>query len=198
MNLIQAYIALVLIIMILSSVLYKVNVFSQIAEYTFVATGIANVVVLAINSINNTAFKPFMGGNTILLIPLIIGALVFGRFVKKSQGVGLWPVAFTVGAGAAVAFRGSLEASVLTQITQTIIKITDINNLILFLILVLTSFYFIYSFDKTKGPMPKIAMITRYVMMIGFGATFANAAMGRIGRLVGFIQQMLIDLGLPV
>lgn len=193
-----AYMAFLCMVAVFSSALYKVNTLSKWAEYTLVATNLANIVVIGAKTIQSKGIDPMLTGNYMLIIPLLIGVLCFTRFSKQYSYLNKWPIAIIVGVGCGVAFRGNVQSAVLNQLTATITSINNINGMLILLMMVSTLSYFFFTYNKTSGPLSTLSKIGRYVMMASFGAQFANIALGRFSRLTGLLIAILKGIGLPV
>lgn len=198
MTLLEGYISLLFVLMILSSVVYKVNIFSKFASHTMLAVGISNLTIMAIMAIKDKILGPLLSGEVTLIIPLMLGILVLTQFYKPTSWLSRIPIAFSLGVSTGIAFRGRLESYVIKQITATIGSISDVSTVIILVIVVLVSYYFLFTVDKQKGNLKEVTKIARLLIMMGFGALFASMILGRMGRLVGVFIEVLQNAGVPV
>ncbi len=124
------------------------------------------------------------------LVPLILGGMLFLRFVPKVGWLSQWPLAFVVGTFAGLRLVLFLDADFVSQIRNTLLPLIVLVDgrfefwltlrnwgIILSLLSCLT--YFFFSFEH-KGIVGRVARVGVWVLMIAFGASFAFTVMGRI------------------
>ena len=141
-------------------------------------------------------FKPLIEGNYILIIPIIMGFLLFIRFVKPAHRmIGLYPsvmlLAFTLGQ----TVSGNLIAMVYSQMIATMqIKTTGspltIFNSIFGLVTVLASMIYFVVTVEHKGPLGIVARIGRFLVMASLGVAFGSFLMSRIGMVAGKVNYL--------
>lgn len=185
-------------IMVFSVPLFKVNFFSRLAERTLVAVAISNLIVISIQAIMAKGIQPILNGNTILIIPVIFGALTLTRLYKKTEWIGMLPVVTTIGIITGVAFTGVIQPQIIDQISATMFVGFDIYKILIFIVAIICSTYFLFTLNKEKQPLKTSTKLARYLIMIGLGAFFANTVASRIGNLSGMIIEILEKLGLSV
>lgn len=148
------------------------------------------------------------------LVPLVLGVIIFFRFVPKMEWLAAWPLAFVVGTTAGLKLIVFLEADFIGQIRNTMMPLLvfaadqqngvtldisrSIKNTLLVLGVLASLTYFYFSVEH-KGVIRQIARCGIWVLMITFGSSFAFTVMGRItlltvrlefllGRWLGFID----------
>lgn len=185
------------------SFLLRENPFYRTAEHLFVglAAGIGifygyeTIVVNAWNPI----FKPVEGeaSKWLMIVPLVLGVLLYTRFLPKGKWISRIPLGFVVGVGSALAIRGVIGASFMDQIVATMrtplwgtMTKFGVDSLLFVLGVLGTLIYFFFSREQT-GPLKYGASIGKWVMMIAFGAAFGNTVMARVSLLVGRIYFLL-------
>ncbi len=90
------------------SFLWKENRLYRAVEHIFVGIGAGYSVAMGYNNIIGKAWDPITKkGQFYLIIPVLMGVLLFARFVKSISWASRIPLAFIVGMGAAVALRGA-------------------------------------------------------------------------------------------
>src|SRR5208283_801539 len=111
----------ILMIMAMSFV-FKHTVISKTVINLFVGLTVGYSLVIAINNIiyRGILLVPSSPANVLWLI---VGALILTRFSKKFFYFSRWPVAVLIGIGTAVTLRGSMGASLLSQIAATALPI---------------------------------------------------------------------------
>jgi len=212
MNVLWTWIAAALTLMILSF-LYKDNPFYKIAEHLFV--GVAAGYGLAVEYYN--VFKPNLqdpllaGKDFYLLFPLILGLLMFTRFIPKIAWVSRWPMAYMVGIYSGMAVIGFTEGDLMRQVEASIVPpisteafsqfgsnpgvLTLLNifaNPVIVFGLICILLYFFFSLEH-KGVAGNFARIGTGLLMVGFGAGYGYTVMTRFALLIDRFYFLLSD-----
>jgi hypothetical protein len=103
------------------------------------------------------------------------------------------PLALMVGTGIGIGVRGQMHGTILKQLLANIntlgpgMDITSaINGLIIVLGSLLVIYYFVFTYSVSRtGTAGLLSTLARYVLMITFGASFANVVMTRTSYLSG-------------
>ncbi len=186
------------------SQLYKHNPFYRFVEYTFVGVAVGHGAVLAYKNVVSTVYVPMTTrGEFLLLIPLILGLLIWTRIIPKYGWISRWPMAVIVATGTAIAVRGAVKTQIYDQIIGTLQlgivqrdMMANLNNFIIIVTVFCTISYFIY-FKEHRGALGVAAKIGRITMMATFGNTVAWAFAGRLNPLIAQFQVLLLSwLGL--
>jgi hypothetical protein len=138
-----------------------------------------------------------------ILIPVVLGLLMFTRFVPKYAWMSRVALALYIGFGAGASIPANMQSYILRQIDATIRPFLNIdsfwslvNALIVLVGLISTLFYFFFSKEQ-KGAFGKITRLGTFYLMIFFGATFGYTVMARISLLIGRLTFLMKDwLGL--
>ncbi len=137
------------------------------------------------------------------IVPLVLGAMLLWRLAPKGTWISRWPLAFIIGTTAGLKLVSFLQADFLSQIRASIkpLLVVDANGSIVWLdsissTLLLVSMlaaltYFFFSWEH-KGVFGKVSRVGVLVLMITFGAAFANTVMARIA-LLGIRFEFLFD-----
>ncbi len=143
------------------------------------------------------------------LVPVVLGCLVFCRWVPKIAWLGRWPLAFVVGTTAGLKLILFLDADFVSQIRSTILPLiaftTDastkvrafdwkqsVQNVVLVAGVLSSLTYFYFSVEH-KGLVGRVSRAGVWVLMITFGASFALTVMGRITLLTMRLQFLFGD-----
>jgi len=170
------------------SFLWKENRLYRAAEHIFVGIGAGYSLAMGYTNIVGKAWDPITKkGQFYLIIPVLMGVLLFARFIKSISWASRIPLAFIVGMGAAVALRGAIEQQFVKQIQATMIPLNTVNNAIVVFGTVGVLSYFFFTFPKNRA-LSVSTNIGRWIMMITFGAAFGNGVMGRISLSIGVMQ----------
>jgi len=132
-----------------------------------------------------------------LVIPGILGILIFGRFFRGYQWLSRWPIAFVMGLGAGLSIPRSIQSLVLKQMHGTMQPVWPLtgggfDNLLLIVGVICTLAYFYFSLPH-RGVMGGLSRVGIWFLMIGFGAGFGNTVMARISLLIGRLEFLLYE-----
>lgn len=181
------------------SFLYKDNPVYRMAEHLLIGLSIGYALVIYWQTtLMDILFKPlFLDGKLALIIPLVLGLLMFSRFSSRISWLSRIPIALMIGAGAGVAIPAMLYARTLKQVSASIMPLYDatgfhIEVVVVAVGLLSTLAYFFFSREH-KGIMGKVAGVGTYFLMIFFGATFGYTVMSRMSTFIGRIDFLLTD-----
>ena len=174
----------------LISFLFKENPLYRIIENLYVGVSAGYALTVGYNNIKNLAVKPMLEGKYSLLIPIILGVMLYARYVKRYAWISKIPLGLLMGIGTGLAIRGLILSQVVNQIKACFIPLNSFDNIFMVVGTLIVLFYFFFSFEH-KGTTGNIAKVGRWVMMIGFGASFAGTATGRISLFIGRLQYLL-------
>jgi hypothetical protein len=188
----------------------KLNLFFKFAESTVVGGAIGYTLVLAVaKNFESLAYNKIMRGDLILIIPVILGLLIYARFSKNYGYLARIPVAFIVGSGLAVASYGIISTNImsnnLTAVTNYIFinkdPFTAFTNILNMVALITAIYYFYFTGGKRQETQPFtwINKLGRYSIMIYMGANFGNVILSRNSLIIGRLQFLLYQwLGLSL
>lgn len=185
------------------SFLYKDNPVYKFCEHLFVGVSAGYYVVLTmISSVWPNMIQPLFwhfpeGRNFLLIIPLVLGILLFSRFFPRGDWLSRWPIAFILGVYPALRITGFAQGDLVEQVHGTILPLwvrgdagTTINNLLLVGGLVTTLIFFFFS-KEHKGALGGSAKVGIYFLMISFGASYGYTVMARVSLLIGRVMFLL-------
>ena len=195
------------------SFLYADTPLYKIAEHLFVGISAAyGAVILYYNGFLPKVYEPLKqplatpeGGlpNYLVIIPVLLGLMIFGRFFRGYQWTARWPIAFVVGFGAGAAIPVTFQANILKQTHGTIEPFMpavysafpwpdQLGAWVLALGVVTTLAYFYFSAPH-QGWLGKCSKLGLWFLMVAFGAAFGNTVMARVALLIGRVQFLLYD-----
>lgn len=180
--------SLIVMLMIFSA-LYKESIIYRIVVAIWLGAGIAYLSMEGANSLWTRLLRPLIAGtNYLLILPLIFAALLFLSLVPKLSFISRYPSAFTLGANVGLAVAGA----VITQIyRQTTAAVNTPSLAIMTVWVVFIIMYFTMTI-KHEGPAGRtvgyISRIGRWMLMVSFGAMFANYGIARFSQLISRIQ----------
>ena len=185
----------------LFSFLYRDNPFYKFAEHIFAGLSAGYYFGLIWHSvIIQQMIDPMLqNGRWWLIIPGMLGVLMFSRFSKNYHWISRISLAFVMGNTAGIFILSELHGKVLPQIKSTMLPL-NMNNgfsgLLLALVVivgVLSTLIFFYFSKEHKGVLGGVAKVGIWMIMISFGAHFGYTVMGRISLLIGQVQFLIDD-----
>jgi hypothetical protein len=138
--------------------------------------------------------------NLYLVIPLVLGLLLFTKLRADWASLGNLTIAFLFGVGGALALGGALDGTLLPQLNATVVPLDSLENILLVLgtIGALLSFRFIQPQKRSDArALDTLARgwgyFGRWFVMVAFGAIFASTAVSRVSILVNRVYFLLHD-----
>ena len=191
------------------SFLYRDNPVYKFCEHLFVGVSAGYYVVLTMTSsvypnMVHPLFTDFGSDrHYLLLIPLVLGVMLFSRFFPRGDWLSRWPIAFILGVYPALRITGFGQGDLVEQVHGSILPLWipgdpsgSIGNILLVVGLLCTLIFFFFSKEHT-GAMGGAARIGIYFLMVSFGASYGYTVMARVSLLIGRVMFLLDDwLGL--
>jgi len=175
------------------SYLWKNNPVFTLAEHLFVALTTGHLIVTAYFNIKEMAITPLIKGSVLWIVPIVLGILLYARFWKNLALYSRMPIAFLVGVGASLSVQGQVDASLVRQVTSTILPLNNINNILVVIGTVTSVTFFFFTVKAAKGPLASIGTIGRWMLMVAFGAAYGNTVMGRMSLIIGRFGFLMRD-----
>ena len=185
----------------LFSFLYQDNPFYRFAENIFAGLTAGYQVGLIWDTvIIQKLWDPMIGsGEWWLLLPGILGMLMFSRFFPKISWMSRVSLAVVMGITSGVFLTTQLHGFVLPQMQSTMqsfVRADSFATMLLAVIIALgvisTLIYFYFSHEHV-GMLGVTAKLGIWFIMISFGAHFGYTVMGRVSLLIGRTQFLLED-----
>lgn len=180
------------------SFLWKENRFFRAFQNLYVGLAAGYSLVVAFNNVKRQAWGPLTGkGEYALLVPMVLGLLLFTRLSRRYSWVARYPMAFLMGIGAALSMK-AIESDFVRQIQASIITWSGkglggtFNNLVLSLGTAFALVYFFFTFKPNKVT-EATGRLGRWVLMLCFGAAFGSAVQGRLSLVISQMQFLLRD-----
>ena len=180
------------------SFLYGDDPVYKMAETLLVGVSMGYVLVITwTNTLMAVLFKPlFVESQFWLILPLIFGLFMFGRFHKSTSFLSRYSMAVLIGSGAGVAIPAMLGARTLRQMTATVEMVQGDSFFMIFSGLVVvvglfTTLSYFYFSREHEGIMGRSARVGTYFLMIFFGTTFGYTVMSRGSTFIGRMDFLL-------
>ena len=166
-----------IMLLILISFLFKDWPGWRWLEHMIIGCAAGVLVTTNYTSIRTMAIVPAMGGNYLNLIPIILGLLLYARFIPAYRWVARYGFLWIVAGGCGLIIGGTLQGNIIPQMiaSGTIVGATafdTVNNFLVFVVFLTTFSYFIFTKEQ-KGALGVSARLGRIFMMIGFGLAFS-------------------------
>jgi len=173
------------------SYLFKENRFYTAIEHLYVGVAAGYTVALGFDNVVLKVWQPVAGGQWWVVIPAIIGLMLFSVYIKAGQYRWLrrFPIAFITGTGAGITVRTAIDQQFVKQIQSSILPLTSVDNVLIAVGVTAVLAYFFFTFKQTPA-LKGTSTVGRWVIMITFGAAFGNAIQGRISLLIGQVQYL--------
>ena len=186
----------VLMLMIYSYPLYKENPAYRFAEHLYIAVMLAVSLTVNFSNVMRMCITPMMQGNITMIVPLVMGLMIYAMLIPEYRWVSRYPIALLVGAGFGLGIRGSIGPNIQDAIVSTITRPTDggamawINFLYIAVGLVCSTLYFMLTYEHS-GALQVPTRVGRLFIMVALGAYFGNTVLFRFTMLTGRAQFFL-------
>jgi hypothetical protein len=178
----------------------KQNVAFRFAQSTVLGISIGYIIVLVfVKQLNSLAISKIATGNIIYIIPIILGLLMYSKFVPQYRYLARIPIAWVVALGLGLGARGTLQSNILIQIMSTaklpivgVDLFTSFSNIVYIISLVSTIVFFFFTLNpKMQQTLKPVSTLGRYFLMVFFGITFGSTFMSRVTLIVGVVSMLL-------
>lgn len=167
-------------------------------EHVYVGFTAAQAIILGWQNIRDGVVKPLQKGQWLLVIPLVLGLLLYARFSRKLGYLARLPMAFMMGVVAGVTITGVIVAQFVTQVRATMLPLINVNNVVMVVGTASTLAFFLFiPLGKQTGngssltPMTVMGNLGRATMMAAFGSSYGFIVMSRLSYLVARLQFLL-------
>src|SRR5262249_33214550 len=137
-----------------------------------------------------------------LLIPGLLGMLLFTRFIGKIGWISRLSLALIIGVFAGIKTTGFAQSDLVAQVQGSLQPLWTGDlwgsvNAILFTVGMLPSLLFFFYSREHRGALGVASRLGIFFLMVSFGAGYGYTVMSRVSLLIGRFQFMLEDwLGL--
>jgi hypothetical protein len=180
------------------SFLWKRNPLSQFATSTVIGAAVAHTTLMAIQNINKVAISGLTGGNFVYILPIVLGLLLYSRFVKNYEYLSRYGMAVLIGTFVGVNLGPEIVARFINQIKGSITPLfssdplTTINSILIVVLTFSTVVYFIFDRALLPGenihsPLQKIG---RLALSISLGYYLGNTFMTRFAFVLNRLQYL--------
>lgn len=177
------------------SYLVKENPWYRLAEHTFVAFSVAHSVTMSYHETFKVYKQAYIVENGWWWFWLFfaVGLLYYTRYgPAKYQWLSRYPISISIGWGLGSSLARAARPY-LVQIVDTMRPWDSIENFLFFIMFVAVLMYFFFTIGSKTKVVPLGGRIGRWIMMVGFGASFGNTIGGRISLFLARLQFLLVD-----
>ena len=195
------YIGRILVIFLLTSLYGKATPFHTFAISLLQAVAVAYLVVYCAGAIYNNFLQIFQG-QLLNIIGIILGLMLFFRFIPGYSFLSRIPVAFSAGTLLGLTLRtvvftdiiGFIKASIAPLFTPGDVYVNFVNiSTVVFTITILL--VFIYTFPSTtKGPLRTVGKLGEIFFYGGLGGMAANAFLGYLNSAAATLAMYLTPM----
>jgi len=200
-NFLQMSVAGFLVLSIFSF-LYKDNPFYKLAEHIYAGLTAGYYIGLVWDAvIVQQLWMPITSdGRWILILPALLGVLMFTRLFDRVSFLSRISLAFVMGNTAGIFLIQQLHGLVLPQTLATIVNplsgdwlFTILPGSLVIIIGVITTLIYFYFSKEHKGVLGITARAGVIFIMISFGAHFGYTVMARLSLLIGQVKFIMVD-----
>ena len=169
------------------SMLYKDNPFFRVGQMAVMGSSISHFILQNMQNVYNNAVTPLMDGDILMVIPLVLGLMMYSRLNRPISWIARYPSSVLIGIGTGVMVAGTVSGQVLDQIAVTITDVLNgggINSMIIAVGVITSITFFIFTKEHT-GAVGTSAQIGRKYLMISLGANWSGELVWYLTQLVG-------------
>jgi hypothetical protein len=137
------------------------------------------------------------GHNWDLIVPGLLGLLLYVRAVPRIGWVSRYALAIYVAYYIGVDFTRRIQGEVLPQIAKTMMPLSALNATTLVSLIFIVGVYCVltyFFFSKEQNAITKpLARIGIWFLMVSFGAAFGFTVMGRVALLIGRLNFLILN-----
>jgi hypothetical protein len=202
------------------SFLYRDNPLYRFAEHLFVGVSAGYYVVLnfwtvivpnlwdplvksfagqGVNAARHGMFAAELGDyRGWLIVPAILGLLLFTRMLPKVGWMARWSLALILGVYAGLKTTGFAQGDFVAQVQASLLPLVTpslydtVRNVVMTVGLVTALLFFFYSREH-KGALGAASRLGIFFLMVSFGASYGYTVMSRVSLLIGRFQFLLQD-----
>jgi len=177
------------------SYLWKENFFFRLAEHSFIPIAVAHSLVTYYHTTFITYKNTYIvkQGWWFMWFFVVLGALYYARFLPaRWSWIARYPIATQVGWTLGAYFSVSPRPYIV-QMVDAIKALSEFENILFFLCFATSMMYFFFTIASKSKVVTTAAQWGRWILMIGFGASFGNTINGRLSLFLGRVQFLLTE-----
>jgi hypothetical protein len=182
---------------------FKDNPVHRLIESLYIGVTAGYLLITNFNTAYQNAIQP-LPQNPLLILPIILGLLMYTRLSKKFSYLSKYSIAFITAIGVGLSTRTAIQSEIIAPFINTAIPLFVTNdvlgtfgNIIIVVSIISTISYFTYSFEH-KGSYKILTQLGISLMMITFGASAANILLSRSARVITMLGYIYVPSGIYV
>lgn len=182
---------------------FKSNPIQRLIESLYIGVTAGYLLITNLNTAYKSAIQP-LPQDPFLIIPIILGILMYSRLSKKYAYLSNYSIAFITAIGIGLSTRTVIQSDIIKQFINTAIPLFVTNdalgtlgNITIVVTAISTIAYFTYSFEH-KGSYGTLTKLGISLMMISFGASAANILLSRSARVITMLGYIYVPSGFYV
>jgi hypothetical protein len=189
------------------SFLYKDNPFFRFTESLFAGVSLGYYIGTTLNQtlVPNliTPLTHDFNQNWDLLVPGLLGVILYMRYLPKAGWVSRYALAIFVAYYIGLDFTRRIHGEVLPQLARAIVPLSHLDTHTVFYSLVFAAgvfsvlIYFFFSKEQ-DAVTRRVARVGIYFLMVSFGAAFGFTVMGRVALLIGRLNFLILNWIYPL
>jgi len=200
-EIIGVLISLILTVLIFSFILYKNNIAFRFAERTFIAVSLGNVFVIGLINMYKMGIKPLFEGDVSLLIPVILGILLYTFYTTNYSFLYRWSISIILGVGTALGIRGWIHTRFWDAIVATArplfakgTLLEMLNNWLIPILVCSGLYFFTFGHTRKSTPSRAFARLGRTLILAEFGAMFASLTYSNLTNIASRVRFIIESL----
>lgn len=189
MSVTQDWVAAITTIGLWSWLIDRENPYFDMIQYLFIGLAFAYDIGINYADYLRPNLVKIGQGQWTLIIPIILGLLVYARYFKQIDYLGSWGLSFLVGYGAGyvLAFQ---PAVFLGQVSASFYKLWGVNGAVaakdwITLLLLLCGIVYFFFTVKKERFVGGVSQVGRYAIMLALGTGFGSTILFRWSLLFG-------------
>ena len=173
------------------TMLWKDNPYFRFGQQAIIGSTIAHMVLFNMKNVLNMALIPISKGNLLLIVPFILGLLMYTRLSKEYAWISKYPTSVLVGVGIGVMIAGILRGQIIDQVKATVVDIFTattaldaLNGVIIAVGTVTAITFWIFTREHT-GALGVSTRIGRIFLMFSLGANWAGEEVWYLTQIIG-------------
>ena len=173
---------------------WKDNPIYTIIEHMYVGLSVSYVFANTFHAYIVPAVRDdIMGaGKWSLVLPLILGALIYARYSASLGWLARYPMSFWVGYGAGYVLAYEVPVFV-GQVAASFWQLNSLNNVLVALAFLGALIYFVFTVRREIPGVAPAAAFGRWAIIVALGISFGSTALYRFTIFVGRAQLILFD-----
>ena len=179
------------------SFLWKENVFYRYIEHIYVGFAAAHALIMAFNYLQNRTITPLIQGDLMLIIPLIMGLMLFLKFFKSTEHFSRWPLALLIGGQIGLNVAAKVSGNLINQIIGTMLPLSNISNIVIVIGVITGVAHFLFTKNIVANKtIDYVTRTGRIIVLTYLAATFAQVTLTRLTVSAGRVLELLKALSL--